>query len=68
MDRCYFRSVYFREPSGVIFEIATDAPGFATDETIETLGSDLRLPAWLEGRRADIKRTLPPLDAAHAAA
>jgi glyoxalase family protein len=52
----------------VIFEIATDAPGFATDETIETLGSDLRLPAWLEGRRADIKRTLPPLDAAHAAA
>ncbi|MFY8040034.1 MAG: ring-cleaving dioxygenase [Bosea sp. (in: a-proteobacteria)] len=68
MDRCYFRSVYFREPSGVIFEIATDAPGFATDETIETLGSDLRLPSWLEGRRADIKRALPPLGAAHTAA
>jgi glyoxalase family protein len=67
-DRQYFRSVYFREPSGVIFEIATDAPGFTTDETVENLGSDLRLPPWLETRRADIKRALPPLGAAPAAA
>ena len=60
-DRCYFRSVYFREPSGVICEIATDQPGFATDETVETLGSDLRLPAWLEPRREAISRGLPSL-------
>ncbi|MGL4438652.1 MAG: ring-cleaving dioxygenase [Bosea sp. (in: a-proteobacteria)] len=61
MDRCYFRSIYFREPSGVIFEIATDAPGFATDETVATLGHKLQLPSWLEPRRADITRALPPL-------
>lgn len=64
MDRCYFRSVYFREPSGVIFEIATDAPGFATDETVETLGHKLQLPSWLEPRRADITRVLPSLESA----
>lgn len=67
MDRCYFRSIYFREPSGVIFEIATDAPGFATDETVETLGSTLQLPSWLEPRRADITRMLPPLEPVKAA-
>jgi glyoxalase family protein len=60
-DRQYFRAVYFREPGGVLFEIATDAPGFATDETPESLGTELRLPPWLEERRAAIERRLPPL-------
>ncbi len=62
-DRCYFRSIYFREPSGVIFEIATDSPGFSTDETLEGLGSSLRLPSWLEPQRASIERVLPALEA-----
>lgn len=65
-DRCYFRSVYFREPSGVIFEIATDEPGFAIDEPAESLGQDLRLPSWLEPRRAEIARSLPALEPAGA--
>lgn len=60
-DRRYFRSIYFREPGGVLFEIATDEPGFTADEPPETLGSDLRLPPWLEARRADILQRLPPL-------
>jgi Lactoylglutathione lyase and related lyases len=50
-DRKYFRSVYFREPGGVLFEIATDQPGFAVDEPVESLGHDLKLPAFLEPRR-----------------
>ena len=61
MDRSYFHSIYFREPGGVLFEIATDPPGFATDETIDTLGSHLKLPPWLEAQRAMIERHLPPL-------
>ena len=61
MDRSYFHSIYFREPGGVLFEIATDPPGFATDETVETLGSRLRLPPWLEKDRQRIERHLPPL-------
>ncbi|HEY0184925.1 MAG TPA: ring-cleaving dioxygenase, partial [Rhodopila sp.] len=60
-DRCYFRSVYFREPGGVIFEIATDAPGFAVDEPEATLGTSLKLPAFLEPRRARIETALPAL-------
>ncbi|HEU5423703.1 MAG TPA: ring-cleaving dioxygenase [Nitrolancea sp.] len=60
-DRQYFRSIYFREPGGVLFEIATDAPGFATDETVEQLGSHLKLPPWLEERRAAIERGLLPV-------
>jgi glyoxalase family protein len=60
-DRQYFRSVYFREPGGVLFEIATDAPGFTLDEPAETLGSALRLPPWLEPRRASIEARLVPL-------
>jgi glyoxalase family protein len=60
-DRQYFRSVYFREPGGVLFEIATDPPGFATDESPEHLGERLRLPPWLEPKRATIERSLPPL-------
>lgn len=59
-DRQYFRSVYFREPGGVLFEIATDGPGFAVDEP-DGLGRGLRLPPRLEARRAEIARALPPL-------
>jgi glyoxalase family protein len=60
-DRTYFRSVYFREPGGVLFEIATDAPGFTVDEPLESLGETLKLPAGLESRRAVIEAALPPL-------
>ncbi len=65
-DRQYFRSVYFREPSGVIFEIATDAPGFATDEPADALGEALKLPPWLERHRTRIEAALPKLDLAPA--
>jgi glyoxalase family protein len=61
MDRKYFRSIYFREPGGVLFEIATDPPGFTVDEPVEGLGSDLMLPSWMEPNRAQIERRLPPL-------
>jgi glyoxalase family protein len=61
-DRHYFRSVYFREPGHVLFEIATDPPGFAVDEPIESLGRALKLPPFLEGRRAGIEAALPKLD------
>lgn len=61
IDRYYFRSIYFREPGGVLFEVATDGPGFAVDEAAEALGTGLRLPPWLEPRRSEIERTLPPL-------
>jgi glyoxalase family protein len=61
LDRQYFRSIYFREPGGVLFEIATDPPGFATDEAPESLGTALKLPPWLEPQRAAIERRLPPL-------
>jgi len=60
-DRQYFRSIYFREPGGVLLELATDLPGFGIDESPEALGSGLRLPAWLESRRAALERSLPPL-------
>ena len=60
-DRQYFRSIYFREPGGVLFEIATDPPGFATDESLEHLGEALKLPPWLEPTRARIESVLPPL-------
>jgi glyoxalase family protein len=58
-DRQYFRSVYFREPGGVLFEIATDVPGFAVDEPVEALGRALKLPAGLEAHRAQIEDVLP---------
>jgi glyoxalase family protein len=61
IDRCYFHSVYFREPGGLLFEIATDPPGFPADESLDSLGSALKLPRWLEPRRASIERVLPPL-------
>jgi len=61
-NRNYFRSVYFREPGGVLFEIATDDPGFAVDEPAESLGSALKLPRFLEPRRAELEAKLPPLE------
>ena len=60
MDRQYFHSIYFRAPSGVLFEIATDAPGFLYDEPVAELGTHLKLPPWLEAQRADIERKVPP--------
>jgi len=61
VDRFYFRSLYFREPGGVLFEIATDGPGFATDEKMDSLGLSLALPPFLEGRRREIEAGLKPL-------
>lgn len=61
VDRKYFHSVYFREPGGALFEIATDVPGFTVDEPIATLGSSLVLPPWLEPERARIAAALPPI-------
>jgi glyoxalase family protein len=61
IDRFYFRSLYFREPNGILFEIATDGPGFATDEPMQTLGEKLALPPFLESRRAEIEAGLKPL-------
>ena len=61
IDRQYFNAIYFREPGGVLFEIATDPPGFATDEPMDALGHDLKLPAQHEPLRAQIERVLPPI-------
>jgi glyoxalase family protein len=61
VDRFYFQSLYFREPNGILFEIATDGPGFATDEPLESLGEKLALPPFLEDRRDSIERNLKPL-------
>jgi glyoxalase family protein len=61
IDRFWFRSVYFREPGGVLFELATDGPGFATDEDPSHLGESLVLPPWLEASRERIEAVLPPL-------
>jgi len=62
IDRIYFQSIYFREPGGVLFEIATEPPGFTLDEIIEELGSNLRLPLWLESARSQIQKVLPPIE------
>jgi len=62
VERFYFTSLYFREPNGILFEIATDVPGFATDEPMESLGETLSLPPFLEGQRASIEANLKPLD------
>jgi catechol 2,3-dioxygenase-like lactoylglutathione lyase family enzyme len=59
IDRDYFHSVYFREPGGVLFEIATDPPGFTVDEPAQALGQSLKLPQWLEARRFEIEALLP---------
>nr|WP_121820221.1 ring-cleaving dioxygenase [Halostella salina] len=65
-DRQYFKSIYFREPGGILFEVATDGPGFTRDESVDELGSDLQLPPWLEGSRESIEAALPPLAGAEA--
>lgn len=62
VNRFYFQSLYFREPNGILFEIATDEPGFTADEPLETLGEKLSLPPFLESRRAQIEAGLKPLD------
>ena len=61
MDRTYFHSIYFREPGGVLFELATDPPGFAIDEPVESLGEELRIPQWLEPKRGLIEQRLAPI-------
>jgi glyoxalase family protein len=61
IDRVYFHSVYFHEPGGVLFEIATNPPGFTVDEKVEELGTHLTLPKWLEPMRKDLERVLPPV-------
>ena len=58
-DRQYFRSIYFREPGGVLFEVATVAPGFTVDEPLAGLGRELKLPPWEEPERAAIEASLP---------
>ena len=61
IDRWYFKSIYFREPGGVLFEIATDGPGFSVDEPLERLGSTLSLPPWFQVRRERLDEILPPI-------
>ena len=61
INRFYFHSVYFREPGGILFEIATNPPGFAVDETFNELGTHLVLPPWLESMRRDLEKILPPV-------
>jgi glyoxalase family protein len=60
-DRCYFQSIYFREPGGVLFEVATVQPGFTVDEAVAELGRSLKLPPWEEPNRATIEAALPPV-------
>lgn len=60
-DRSYFHSIYYREPGGVLFEIATEGPGFAIDEQVEALGESLKLPEWLEPARRKIEQSLDPI-------
>jgi glyoxalase family protein len=61
LDRCYFRSIYFREPGGILFEVATSKPGFTVDEELDSLGSALKLPPWEERNRPLIEDALPPV-------
>jgi len=61
IDRVYFHSIYFREPGGILFEVATGPPGFTFDEDLGQLGESLRLPPWLESSRAQIEKVLPPI-------
>ena len=61
IDRFWFKSVYFKEPGGVLFELATDGPGFAVDEDPAHLGETLVLPPWLEPHAREIEAALPPL-------
>ena len=68
IDRQYFHSIYFREPNGILFEIATDGPGFLTDEPPDALGETLKLPLIYESKRNEIERVLPPIHLRHSAA
>jgi glyoxalase family protein len=61
IDRTYFHSIYFREPGGILFEIATVPPGFTLDEKLDELGMHLRLPSWMESARSQIEKVLPPI-------
>src|SRR5436305_449858 len=61
IDRTYFHSIYFREPGGVLFEIATEPPGFTLDEKLDELGMNLRLPPSVESARSRIEEILPPI-------
>ena len=61
-DRTYFQSIYFREPGGILFEVATTAPGFTVDEPADRLGRSLKLPSWEEPHRGAIEAALPRLD------
>jgi glyoxalase family protein len=61
MDRNYFRSIYFRTHDGLLVEIATDPPGFSVDEHVDALGTDVKLPPWLEPQRSEIIAGLRPL-------
>lgn len=62
LDRNYFKALYFHEGGGILFEIATDSPGFTIDEPITELGNKLMLPSWLESKRKDLEETLPPVE------
>jgi glyoxalase family protein len=62
IDRVYFHSIYFREPGGILFEIATDPPGFTLDEDLNQLGESLRLPPWLDSARSQIEKVLPKIE------
>jgi glyoxalase family protein len=62
MDRNYFNALYFHEPGGILFEIATDPPGFAVDETLTDLGKNLMLPSWLQSKRDELEAALPPIE------
>jgi glyoxalase family protein len=68
IDRQYFHSIYFREPNGILFEIATDGPGFLIDEPADSLGETLKLPPVYESKREEIERVLPPIHLHHSAA
>jgi glyoxalase family protein len=68
IDRQYFHSIYFREPNGILFEVATDGPGFLIDEPADELGESLRLPPMYESARSEIERVLPPIQLRHATA
>ena len=62
MDREYFHSIYFREPGGILFEIATEGPGFSIDEAVEHLGESLKLPVEFDVHRSEIEQMLPPIN------
>jgi glyoxalase family protein len=64
VDRKYFKSIYFREPNGILLELATLPPGFGVDESMEDLGKSLTLPSWLESRRGEIEASLKPISLA----